>query len=133
MHIIIRFLDIKIPKIKNIVMIKKLITVFRLLIFGQCALSQAPMDSLIRAHSYVITIDKNEIGGTGKQFLDEKLTNVQFVNLAEEHNVTEVNKFSTALFRYLKTEFQFGHVALEQGPIVLKEINKLVEKGKQNP
>ena len=83
-------------------------------------------DSLLRANSYQVTIDKNGvIEGPGADFILGMSKNVQFVAIGENHNTREIPQFTTALFKMLHQKYGFNHLALEQDPVMMKKISSI--------
>ncbi len=79
---------------------------------------QLRLDSLLRAHSYELSIEANRLTGPGLAFLLEATREAQFVGIAEEHNLRELNQFAELLFRQLHRQYGFRYVALEQGSVI---------------
>lgn len=77
-----------------------------------------PLDSLLRAHSYDLTLRDGRLGGGGLDFLLDASRTAQFVAIAEEHNVRELNHLAAALFQALHETHGFQYLALEQGSVI---------------
>lgn len=83
-----------------------------------CVAQQLPLDSLLSAHSYDITLEEGKLGGSGRDFLVEASRGAQFFAIAEEHNVRELNQLTSALFAELNRAHGFNYLALEQGSVI---------------
>jgi hypothetical protein len=78
---------------------------------------ELPLDSLLAAHAFEVNLRGGELDGPGLRLIQEAAKEAQFVLIAEEHNVRELNEFSEALFMDLNREHGFDYLALEQGSI----------------
>lgn len=63
--------------------------------FGQ----ELPLDSLLRANSYEISIESGVPKGEGFDVIVDAARDAQFFAIAEEHNVGELNELTTLLFK----------------------------------
>jgi hypothetical protein len=79
---------------------------------------ELPLDSLLRANRYDLIIEEGTFSGEGLGFLLEASRDVQFFAIAEEHNLLELNRFSSVLFRTLHEAYGFNFLVLEQGSII---------------
>ena len=79
---------------------------------------QHSLDSLLRAHSYGLSISRGSLEGEGLDLILEAARDAQFFVIAEEHNVSALNALSGHLFEELHGRFGFNYIALEQGTVV---------------
>ncbi|MBD0321229.1 MAG: hypothetical protein ICV87_12890, partial [Gemmatimonadetes bacterium] len=77
-------------------------------------------DSVFRAHTHRIELRSGALSGPGADLLLRATRNAQFVALSENHNVLEIPKLTTALFRALRDAHGFGYLALEHGPVAME-------------
>lgn len=82
------------------------------------------LESLIVNNSFAMKIEAGKLVGSDMEKFKNLLVETQFVSIAEEHEVREVNSFSTALFDLLSNQYNYNYLALEQGPILCNELNK---------
>jgi len=98
---------------------------------GAAGAQEVPLDSLLRAHAYAISIQDHRVGGEGLEFLLDATRNAQFVAIAEEHNVKELNQFAEALFSELNRVHGYQYLVLEQGGIVTSSLGSGEMRGNQ--
>lgn len=90
------------------------------------------LESLIVNNSFSLKIESGKLVGTDIEKFKNLLVETQFVSIAEEHEVREVNLFSTALFDLLSKQFNYNYLALEQGPILCDQLNKRKKENVSN-
>jgi hypothetical protein len=76
------------------------------------------LDSLLEAHSYDLSIEGDRLMGPGLELILAAARDAQFVAIAEEHNLRELNQLSSRLFEELQRAYGFDYVALEQGSVI---------------
>jgi hypothetical protein len=75
------------------------------------------LDSLLRANSFELSIEGDRLTGPGLELISAAARDAQFVAIAEEHNLRELNLLASRLFEELSTH-GFRYVALEQGSVI---------------
>ena len=85
---------------------------------GGAGAQELPLDSLLRAHSYGLSIRGESLVGEGLDVLLDATRDAQFVAIAEEHNVRELNQFAEGLFAELNRLQGYQYLVLEQGGVV---------------
>ena len=103
-----------------------------LLSAGPTSGQELPLDSLLRAHSYELSIDADRPTGPGLAFLLEATREAQFFAVAEEHNLRELNQLTAVLFRELHREHGFRYIALEQGSVIAAWLGSPERRGDMN-
>jgi len=77
-----------------------------------------PLDSLLRVNSYPMSMESGVLTGEGFEFIMDAARDAQFLAIAEEHNVGELNGLTTFLFQALHQSDGFNYLALEQGTVI---------------
>lgn len=93
---------------------------------------ELPLDSLLRAHSYELSIEADRLAGPGLAVLLDAGRDAQFFAIAEEHNLSELNQLTALLFRELHREHGFRYVALEQGSVIAAWFGSPERRGDMN-
>jgi hypothetical protein len=70
-----------------------------------------------------LKIESGKLVGADIEEFKNLLSDTQFISIAEEHEVSEVNLFCTALFDLLAENYNYNYLALEQGPVLCDELN----------
>lgn len=87
------------------------------------------LDSLLRANSFALSVDKGMLRGEGARLILEAAQSAQIISIAEEHNVWQLNEFTRGLFDTLSSTRDFRFLALEQGPVVTRWMNRAARAG----
>lgn len=105
--------------------VKQLIISFFLILTTNCTYAQQKdiLDSALVANRHVFYFDGENFSGAGYEFLNQQLSETQFVLLAENHNTKEIPIFTTQLFENLHSQYGFNYLALEQDPIMMKLVS----------
>jgi len=86
-------------------------------------------DSLVKSNRYVVTVENGTLAGDGREFLLEASAGAQFVGIAEEHNLAELNEFTGALFEALNQAHGFQHLVLETGEVAASILTDDTRRG----
>jgi uncharacterized iron-regulated protein len=97
---------------------------YSFILLASMTIQSQHLDSLVTSSSISLKIASGKLVGDDIEKFKRLLRNTQFVSIAEEHEVSEVNFFSTALFDLLAENYGYNYLALEQGPILCDELNK---------
>lgn len=81
------------------------------------------VDSVFRAHSYHIALDRGQLTGPGATFLFDASRGAQFFVLAESHYVAQIPPLAEALFDRLHRESGYNYYAVEFGPVITKMLS----------
>jgi hypothetical protein len=106
-----------------------IVTVFMLVAAVETCQAQAAtavLDSLIRGHVYPLTMEDEQLGGTGADLIRVSARGAAFVALGESHNTRAIPSFTVALFRMLRDAEDFQHLALEEGPELGRRLSEAV-------
>jgi len=87
------------------------------------------LESLLRANSHPLEIASGSLSGDGFKLIMDAAADAQFVAIAEEHNVAELNEFATVLFTGLSRSFGFRYLALEQGSVITSWLGDAERRG----
>jgi hypothetical protein len=96
---------------------------------GEAQVATAVLDSLIRGNVHSLTIEGEELGGTGAGLIRSGAGGAAFVALGENHNTRAIPEFTVALFRMLQEAGDFQHLALEEGPELGRRLSEAVRTG----
>lgn len=95
----------------------------------RCHGQELSLDSLLRAHSYELSIESGVPAGKGFDLIMDAVRDAQFLAIAEEHNVGELNGLTTLLFKELHERDGFDYLALEQGSVIASWLGDAKRRG----
>lgn len=87
------------------------------------------LDSLLIEHSHEMSIASGRLTGPGLDVIMEAAGRAQFVGIAEEHNVRELNEMTGLLFEALHLTHGFRYAAFEQGSVITSWIGSTDYRG----
>ncbi len=91
-----------------------------------------PLDTLLSRYSYPLLLKDGRLEGEGVQVILNAAAAAQFFAIAEEHNLRELNHLSQMLFDTLRKAHDFRFLALEQGGVITRWLNKAAVSGGQD-
>lgn len=87
------------------------------------------LESLLRTNSHSLEVASGSLTGDGFKLIMDAAADAQFVAIAEEHNLDELNEFATLLFAELSQSFGFRYLALEQGSVIASWLGDADRRG----
>lgn len=78
----------------------------------------AYLDSVFRAHRYLLALENGRLTGAGARFLQDASRDAQFFVIGESHYVAQIPRFAEALFGSLHRERGYNYYAAEFGPVI---------------
>lgn len=90
------------------------------------------LDSLLRAHRHPIAMRDGALSGAGAQMLAAEASRAQFMVIGEFHNGADIPRFSSALFRSLRSDHGFGYFAVENDPEIMEMISDAAARGRDS-
>jgi hypothetical protein len=79
---------------------------------------------VVAANTYPMSIDGARLGGPAAQFLTKATADAQFVLAGENHHDYFTPLFDLALFHMLHDAHGYDHVAVEQDPLAIEQIEQ---------
>jgi hypothetical protein len=104
--------------------------VFTTLFFAIAAnADDTKIQELLSANTHSISLNGNEITGSGADLILRLAENAQFVALGEEHNNLHIPAITTALFAELNEQYDFRYFMTEQDPVMMELITRPPARG----
>lgn len=85
--------------------------------------------TMLRDHQYAMSLKGDRVGGPAVEFIVAQTHGAQFVGFAEPHNLSEVPRLFTGIFRELHAAHGFNYVALETGPLIAERMSEPPVRG----
>lgn len=87
------------------------------------------LDSMLRAQSRTMSPENGRLAGAGANLIRAEFPGVQFVALGERHDVADIGVFASAMVRELAATKRLSAVAVENGSIAIREVQREARKG----
>lgn len=82
------------------------------------------LDAALRANTLTIRLENGRLSGPGAEGLLAEGAGSRFFVIGEQHVSKEIPEFTSALFRDLNARAGYGHLALEQDPIMARAVSR---------